>query len=148
MPPIHDLYHINKKYGKVNALIEVSFQLIQGRALGLAGLNGAGKTSLIRCILNFARPDSGHIHLFGLPSGNDLARQQLAYVPERFTGPAYLTTPAQPSNKAKQPIPTATPNRNAKLNFIQNRPEVRSLITICDPSKEGRTIKPSLGDEL
>jgi len=91
MPPILDAYHINKKYGKVNALVEVSFQLIQGRALGLAGLNGAGKTSLIRCILNFARPDSGHIHLFGLPSGNDLARQQLAYVPERFTGPAYLT---------------------------------------------------------
>jgi ABC-2 type transport system ATP-binding protein len=91
MRPILDIHHINKKYGKVNALNEVSLQLVQGRALGLAGLNGAGKTTLIRCILNFAQPDSGHIHLFGLPSEDDAARQQLAYVPERFTGPAYLT---------------------------------------------------------
>jgi ABC-2 type transport system ATP-binding protein len=91
MQPVLDICHIKKQYAGNCALYDVSLQLAHGRALGLAGLNGAGKTTLIRCILNFAKPDSGHIHLFGLSSEDDKARQQLAYVPERFTGPAYLT---------------------------------------------------------
>jgi ABC-2 type transport system ATP-binding protein len=91
MQPVLDICHIRKKYADNCALYDVSLQLAHGRALGLAGLNGAGKTTLIRCILNFAQPDAGSIHLYGLSSHDDMARQQVAYVPERFTGPAYLT---------------------------------------------------------
>lgn len=82
---------ICKHYGSHKALNNVSLNLVKGRALGLAGLNGAGKTSLIKCILNFAHPHSGSINIFDTPATNNFSRKNLAYVPERFTGPNYLT---------------------------------------------------------
>ena len=83
--------NLSKTYGQLIALEQVSLSIPAGTSLGLAGLNGAGKTSLLRCILNFTHSDRGDINIFGIPATNDEARQSIAYVPERFSGPAYLT---------------------------------------------------------
>jgi ABC-2 type transport system ATP-binding protein len=55
------------------------------------GLNGAGKTTLIKCLLDFTFPDSGDVRIFAQPATEALARAPLAYLPERFIPPAYLT---------------------------------------------------------
>jgi len=48
-------------------LKNINFQLRQGEVLGLAGLRGAGRTELMRCIFGLDRPDTGEILLDGKP---------------------------------------------------------------------------------
>lgn len=48
-------------------LQEVSFSLERGRIMGLIGKNGAGKTTILKSILNLVSPDGGRVELLGLP---------------------------------------------------------------------------------
>ena len=54
-------------------------------------MNGAGKTTLIKCLLDFAAPDSGRISIFGRDHRQPAAREELAYLPEKFIPPYYLS---------------------------------------------------------
>lgn len=47
-------------------LQEVSFSLEKGRIMGLIGKNGAGKTTILKSILNLVSPDGGRVELLGL----------------------------------------------------------------------------------
>ena len=47
------------------ALRDVSFELPRGYIMGLIGANGAGKTTILRLIMNLIRRDSGRITVFG-----------------------------------------------------------------------------------
>jgi ABC-2 type transport system ATP-binding protein len=80
-----------KRYGSSLALDGVSLSVARGEAFGLVGANGAGKTTLIRCLLDLTACDAGAIRLFGVPSREPRARRPLAYLPERFMPPHYLT---------------------------------------------------------
>ena len=82
---------VSKSFGLAPALSAVSFDVVRGEVFGLVGGNGAGKTTLIKCALDFCRPDDGAILLFGRPSRLTSARGDLAFLPERFTPPYYLT---------------------------------------------------------
>ena len=62
-----------------------------GESFGLVGVNGAGKTTLLKCLLDFARADAGTLTLFGCSSLEPEARAQLAFLPERFVPPYYLS---------------------------------------------------------
>jgi ABC-2 type transport system ATP-binding protein len=86
-----DFDRVSKRFGAQPALRSVSFTVPAGSIFGLVGLNGAGKTTLIKCLLNFTFPDSGEVRIFSLPATDALARGPLAYLPERFIPPAYLT---------------------------------------------------------
>lgn len=52
---------ISKKFGTVDALIDVDFTLRRGEIMGLAGHNGAGKSVLIKTMGGIYRPDNGKI---------------------------------------------------------------------------------------
>lgn len=80
-----------KRYGKVTALAGVDLEIEPGCAFGLVGANGAGKTTLIKCILDFCSIDSGSIRIFGIDHRRPGSRSRLAFVPERFVPPHYLT---------------------------------------------------------
>ncbi len=80
-----------KRYGRVSALDDVSLSVAPREAFGLLGANGAGKTTLIRCLLDLTACDAGAIEIFGVAAQNPAARRRLAYLPERFTPPHYLT---------------------------------------------------------
>jgi ABC-2 type transport system ATP-binding protein len=80
-----------KRYGRQVALDDVELSIAGGEAFGLVGANGAGKTTLIRCLLDITAPDAGSIAIFGVPSRQAAARARLAYLPERFVPPHYLT---------------------------------------------------------
>ncbi len=47
-------------------LKDVSFELPQGRIMGLIGTNGAGKTTTLKSMLNLVRPDAGRVEMLGL----------------------------------------------------------------------------------
>ncbi len=82
---------LSKRYGRVPALDGVSLTVAQGEFVGLVGSNGAGKTTLIKCLLDFISADSGTIDIFGVSSALALARAPLAYLPEKFIPPYYLS---------------------------------------------------------
>lgn len=67
--------------GRNFALRDVSFELPTGYVMGLVGANGAGKTTIIRCLLGMREIDSGEIELLGhrVPAPADL-RQDVGVV--------------------------------------------------------------------
>ena len=52
---------VNKSFGGVKAVHDVSFDLFQGEILGIIGPNGSGKTTLVNIITGFIKPDSGDV---------------------------------------------------------------------------------------
>ena len=66
---------LTKRYGPVEAVRGVSFEVASGEIFGLLGPNGAGKTTTLECLLGLRRPDSGTIALDGLDA---VARPELA----------------------------------------------------------------------
>ena len=75
--------HVQRKFGSVLALSDVSFELQKG-VTGLLGANGAGKTTLINLLLGVLRPDAGKLEVLGMDpfkAGYKL-RQRIGYAPE------------------------------------------------------------------
>ncbi len=65
--PVLALEGVNKSFGAVRALRDVSLELFAGEAHALAGENGAGKSTLIKTLAGVHRPDSGRVLLDGEP---------------------------------------------------------------------------------
>ncbi len=59
--PILQVTKVNKSFGGVQALRDVSFSVQQGQVFGIIGPNGSGKTTLINCITGFIKMDSGKV---------------------------------------------------------------------------------------
>ena len=78
-----------KYYGEFQAIKNINFELNKNEALGLLGLNGAGKTTVLRILSGYLIPSSGKININGLDiHENPLAiKKKLGYLPE--TPPLY-----------------------------------------------------------
>ncbi|MGZ3771409.1 MAG: ABC transporter ATP-binding protein [Bdellovibrio sp.] len=63
-------------------LKNVSFSIPTGKTTGFVGSNGSGKTTTIKCIFDFVRPDSGQINFFGKPLSSE-SKTKIGYLPER-----------------------------------------------------------------
>ena len=82
-----------KRYGKVDAVKDVSFTLNEGETVALVGHNGAGKTTLIKLMLGLIRPNEGMVRVLGEDpaTGNFAVRQRLGYLPESVSFHMALT---------------------------------------------------------
>jgi ABC-type multidrug transport system, ATPase component len=65
-----------------HVLKDVSFALHEGKTTGFVGSNGSGKTTSIKCIFDFIKPDSGDITFFGEPLSTKV-KTRIGYLPER-----------------------------------------------------------------
>lgn len=65
LPPIVSARGINVVYGRRTAVSGVSFDIAPGSVYALLGRNGAGKSSLVRCLLGQQEPAAGRVTLFG-----------------------------------------------------------------------------------
>jgi fructose transport system ATP-binding protein len=63
--PILEARGLVKRYGHVTALAGSDFDLLPGEVLAVVGDNGAGKSSLIKCLSGAVVPDEGEIRLDG-----------------------------------------------------------------------------------
>ncbi len=82
---------VGKCYAGTPALTDVSLAVSAGTITGLVGVNGAGKTTLLKCLLDFCSFNTGSIMIFGSDSRQTRARARIAFLPERFVPPYYLT---------------------------------------------------------
>ncbi len=73
------------------ALDDVSFSLNKGKTLGLIGANGAGKSTCIKLLMDFIRPDTGSVSIIGQSPTQHAIRSRIGYLPETANFPANLT---------------------------------------------------------
>lgn len=83
MLSVNNLY---VKYGLIEAIHDVSFQVNQGEIVSLIGANGAGKTSILRTISGLVRPAAGSVDFEGVAIEKEapqkIVRKGLSQVPE------------------------------------------------------------------
>lgn len=74
---------ISKSFSKP-VLTQVSFDVKPNEIFGFIGLNGQGKTTLIKIILDLLDQDDGEVEIFGLSRVLPRARKKVSYLPEKF----------------------------------------------------------------
>ncbi len=91
--PVIKLENLTKHYGDIVGIQDLSLEVKEGEVFGLLGPNGAGKTTTIRLILDFIRPTSGKISVFGHSPRTDgiTIRKRVGYLPGDFTTYNYMT---------------------------------------------------------
>lgn len=75
---VNSLY---KTYADVTAVNDLTFSIDHGEILGLIGPNGAGKSTTIKITLDFMKPDSGEVKIFGQQM-NEALKDLIGYLPE------------------------------------------------------------------
>jgi ABC-2 type transport system ATP-binding protein len=83
--------NVCKNYQSLQVFNHINLQIQQDEFFGLVGVNGAGKTTLIKSLLDFCEIDGGHITIFDQPHLKSQTRHCIAFLPEQFTPPYYLT---------------------------------------------------------
>ena len=85
MPTVVRINQLSKRFGRVTALDNVSFDVPDGRVCALLGANGAGKSTAIRILMGLERPDSGITEVMGMNSQTHglEVRRATGYVAER-----------------------------------------------------------------
>ena len=82
------------KYGKLQVLKRIGFEVEEGRIVSLVGANGAGKSTLLKCMNRILKPSSGDVSIAGRSIGQfhlkDIARH-IGYVPQNAS-PAFAST--------------------------------------------------------
>jgi ABC-2 type transport system ATP-binding protein len=81
------------RYGQTIACADVSFSVAPGSVYALLGRNGAGKSSLVRCLLGEQKPTSGEARLFGEDVWKRRAKllARVGVVPEEPDAPPTMT---------------------------------------------------------
>jgi len=69
--PVVVVEHLEKRYGGVVAISDVSFEVQQGEIFGILGPNGSGKTTTVECLQGLRNFDAGSVRVLGF----DPARQ-------------------------------------------------------------------------
>ncbi len=60
-----EINNLSVQYGRLKAVDHLSLAVPRGSVYALLGRNGAGKSSLVRCLLGQREPDCGGVRLFG-----------------------------------------------------------------------------------
>ncbi len=82
-----------KRFGEIQAVCDVSFDIFRGECFGLLGPNGAGKSTTIKMMTTLLPPDEGHIEIAGqtLKSNATRVREHIGYVPQMLSVDGTLT---------------------------------------------------------
>ena len=89
-----ETYHVHKAFDGLQVLRGINLRVPTGITYGLIGANGVGKSTLLRLLLGFLRPDQGAVRVLGANPEHVLGR--VGYLPERlryhlrYTGREYL----------------------------------------------------------
>lgn len=93
MAGIVEVEGLSLSYGRHRAIDRLSLSVAPGEVYALLGRNGAGKSSLMRCLLGWQRPQDGSCRLFGKDCWRERARlmTRVGVVPEEPDAPPQMT---------------------------------------------------------
>lgn len=113
------IYGISKSFIDRKVLDDITFEVKDNEIFGFVGLNGIGKTTLIKIILDLLEQDQGEVEIFGKNSILPDSRKDVAYLPEKF----------QPSNQLKgvEFLKFVCGLSNKKLNLNKAKEIAKSL---------------------
>lgn len=78
--PVLDVRDLCVKLGSETVIEGVTLQVGRGEFVGLAGPNGGGKSTLLRCVVGLVPSCCGEVRAFGSPAGTPAARRRTAYL--------------------------------------------------------------------
>jgi len=80
-------HDVSKEYGSETALDRVELTVEQGETFGFLGPNGAGKSTFINVLLDFVKPSSGTVEIFGndCQTNGVAARDRVGVLPEGYS---------------------------------------------------------------
>jgi ABC-2 type transport system ATP-binding protein len=121
------IQNLSKKYGRIQALNNVSFDVPAGSVFGILGPNGSGKTTLLGIVMDVLKANSGNFLWFGHPSDNEQRKQigTLLETPNFYhylSGERNLVIAAAIKNRGHDDIPNAlekvklTQRKNSKFS--------------------------------
>lgn len=121
---------LQKKFGKFQALKNITFDVKKGEVFGFIGPNGAGKSTTIRVLLGILRASGGQATIFGDDVWRDAVKihRKLAYVP----GDVYLWPNLTGGEVIDLFLKLNHQKHNAKTDELIKRFEF-------DPAKKART---------
>ncbi|MBC5863242.1 ABC transporter ATP-binding protein [Flavobacterium turcicum] len=91
MKPILTIENLNKRYGSVQALNNVSFTIQKGNVYGILGPNGSGKSTTLGIVLNVVNKTSGQYSWFGGSMATHDALKKVGAIIERPNFYPYMT---------------------------------------------------------
>ena len=89
MQNVIEMSHVTKDYGKNKGIFDFNFAVRKGEVYGFVGTNGSGKTTTIRNMMGFIKPNAGRITINGLDSWTDAyeIKKQVGYIPGQIDFP-------------------------------------------------------------
>lgn len=78
-------------FGDVEVLRGVDLCIEGPGVHGFLGINGAGKSTTMRALMGFLRPDAGELSVLGHPPGHPEAKRRLGYLPQSPAFPAWMS---------------------------------------------------------
>lgn len=85
-----EIKNVKKKYSRATALEDVSFNIYEGKITGILGLNGVGKSTILKCISGLEKPTKGNIFIDGEVMNYKLYNK-IAFVPDVDTHFTHLS---------------------------------------------------------
>ena len=81
--------NLTKDYGKGRGIFDISLDVYKGTVFGSCGTNGSGKTTTLRHIMGFLKPDKGSVTVKGLDAWKDSAKikEFVGYLPGEIAFP-------------------------------------------------------------
>ena len=86
-PPLVTVEGLSRRFGAVQAVERVSFDVRRGEMFGLIGPDGAGKTTTLRTVLGLLKPDEGRVRTCSLDPLRERRRlsAKVGYLSQRFS---------------------------------------------------------------
>lgn len=82
--------NLHKSFGSKKVLDDINIEVKKNEIFGFIGLNGVGKTTSIKIILDLLKQDEGKVELFGKNAILPESRENVAYLPEKFQPSAQI----------------------------------------------------------
>ena len=116
---------LRKKFGPLTVLDDIDLEIPSGRATGIVGPNGSGKTTAIKALLGLVKPDDGDIYVDGESvKGQWNYRHKIGYMPQTARYPENMTV-GELFSFIKEVREVELTNEEELINFFGLQPELK-----------------------